>query len=149
MCYKKEPLTFNIRTVLEQLLEKTTLDGFLYMVPNPVFQGNKMWSSDRIKKYQSFGAYLFTLDLDQIPENRIPYIYHIVALRILNLCLINLDSGLRVLQQRLVRILDLNYLFRIMSMRSIFEAQSVKARVKTLLKIEIMQMVMCVWMQKS
>lgn len=151
MFYKQDALPNNMKLILEQLLSTSKIQDYLYLRKNP---GQKqkgdsavaMTSTVPPQKRAYFGAYVFDLHLSKVP-NGIPYVYHILILRLFNFFMDHLQSGLKPVKIALVKCLDINYLYWLLARTDYYQDKSLKCQLRTLLKIELLQLTSSVWVQ--
>ena len=157
MFIKNEPIVENCNKIRFLILDKKKND-YLFMKENSYFSivpkqeeknENMPFFFDQVRRdLSNFGHYVFCLDYEDWGTNDVPYVYHAQALKIVYNLIITSDEK-NILKFLCQKTLNLNYLFYLLNQEDIFQTDSPKAFLTTILNIEVLKIVNEVWLKSE
>lgn len=80
-------------------------------------------------------------------EFNLPYIYHARFLELICHFVNNLEDGLRVVQEQIMPKLKLEYLYHIMTKKSIYDKDNIVTFLYSILKLQVMKLIQIIWLK--
>lgn len=148
---KNEPIKENCQKIANYIFDSNKKYDFLFMKDNPYHKmeidESEFFSNDKEKfiDYPNFGLHIFNLDVETCNMNDYPYIYHARALKILYNC-IKASDDKQLLKFIVQKILNLNYIFDLITKKTIYFCSNPKALLMTILKSQLLKILNEVWL---
>lgn len=147
---KNEPIKENRQKITNYIFDSNKKYDFLFMKTNPYYkkdmESSEFFSVDKEKfeDFQHFGHHIFNLDFESCNYNDSPYIYQARALKILYNCIKTSDDK-QLLKFIVQKILNLNYVFDLLTKKTIYFTNSPKAFLTTIMNSQLLRLLNEVW----
>jgi len=147
---KNEPIKENRQKITNYIFDSNKKYDFLFMKTNPYYkkdpESSEFYAVDKEKfeDFQHFGHHIFNLDIESCNCNDIPYIYQARALKILYNCIKTSDDK-QLLKFIVQKILNLNYVFYLLTKKTIYNMNSPKAFLTTIMNSQLLKLLNEVW----
>ena len=147
---KNEPIKENRQKITNYIFDSNKKYDFLFMKANPYYKqdmdASRFFDVDQEKfsDFQNFGHHIFNLDLETCNHNDSPYIYQARALKILYNCIRTSDDK-QLLKFIVQKILNLNYVFDLLTKKTYYFSNSPKALLTTIMNKELLKLLNEVW----
>ena len=148
---KNEPIKENRQKITNYIfINSNKKYDFLFMKANPYYkkdiEDREFANVDKEKfdDFQNFGHHIFNLDLETCNSNDSPFIYQSRALKILYNCIKTSDDK-QILKFIVQKILNLNYIFDLLTKKTIYFCNNPKAFLTTILNSQLLRLLNEVW----
>jgi len=154
---KNEPIKENHLKIISLIFDSNKKYDFLFMIENPFLKDIKESPERGVplplspkeknvgsnEKFEHFGHHIFSFEIEN--KSDVPYIYNARALKILHSCLQS-SADKQLLKFICQKILNLNYVFDLLTKPDIYYDDSPKAFLTTILNRELAKIVNEVWL---
>lgn len=147
---KNEPIKENCQKITNYIFDSNKKYDFLFMKANNYYkkdiESSELIGTDQEKflDYQYFGHHIFNLDIETCNNNDSPFIYQARALKILYNCIKTSDDK-QLLKFIVQKILNLNYVFHLLTKKNIYFVINPKAFLTTVINSQLLKLLNEVW----